>query len=244
METGNGTAGDRDEQNWEQALALDLEANESRHVEHRVRDDDADDTAEDHAQKQEGTQIITRLHKQPHRQYRGDKAVSESNHTPGLRIEVQRELHADGKHADDEHDGHEQLDETARLELLDEDAEAHGDGDVEHRDCRGLSARYVLAAILKEAIERIRDDVGERRQHQQREEPAEKQEQAAARLADVLLDEHAHRLAFILDGSVQSSEVLHGTEEDAADQQPQQGGSPAEHGRDNRSGHRSCACNR
>ncbi len=56
VETGNGTAGDRDEQNWEQALALDLEANESRHVEHRVRDDDADDTAEDHAQKQEGTQ--------------------------------------------------------------------------------------------------------------------------------------------------------------------------------------------
>ena len=62
------------------------------------------------------------------------------------------------------------------------------------------------------------------------EQPAEQQEQLAAGLADILLDQHAHALAVILDGSVQSAEVGDGTEEDAAQQDPQQNGQPAESG--------------
>ena len=50
------------------------------------------------------------------------------------------------------------------------------------------------------------------------------------------LDELAQRLAVVLDGGVQRAEVMHGTKEDAADEDPQQDRQPAEHHRDDGAG--------
>ena len=52
------------------------------------------------------------------------------------------------------------------------------------------------------------------------EQPAEQQEQATAGLADVLLDELSERLAVVLHRSVQSTKVVDGAKEDAADEAP------------------------
>ena len=71
-------------------------------------------------------------------------------------------------------------------------------------------------------------------------QPAEQQEQLAAGLADVLFDQHAHALAVVLDGSVQSAEVGDSAEEDAAQQHPQQDRQPAESSSLDGTGDRAC----
>ena len=48
METGNGAAGDGDEQNREQGFIADVETNESRHIQGRVADDDTNYACQDH----------------------------------------------------------------------------------------------------------------------------------------------------------------------------------------------------
>ncbi len=93
------------------------------------------------------------------------------------------------------------------------------------------------------SVEGTGDHVCESSDNDAAEQPAEQQEQLAAGLADVLLDQHAHGLAVILDGSVQSAEVGDSTEEDAADQDPQQDGQPAESGSLDGTGDRACTCN-
>lgn len=241
VETGDSAAGDRDEEDWEQRLAIDFKTDKGRHIDGWVCGEDADDAAGDHAEQQERAQVIARLHEQPHRQDSCDEAVAENNVAPSRHIEVERELHADREHRDDEHDGDDELQDAGRLDLADEDAEAHGDDDVEHGDRSGLCARRVKRAVGAEAVERLRDDIGKRCDDEQREEPAEQQEQAAARAADVLLDEQAHRLAFILDRSVERREILDRAEERAADQDPEEGRQPAEHRGDDWAGHRACA---
>ena len=60
------------------------------------------------------------------------------------------------------------------------------------------------------------------------EQPAEQQEQLAAQLADVLLDQQAHGLAVVLDAGIQGAEVGDSAEKDAAQQNPEQDGQPAE----------------
>ena len=241
METGDSAAGDRDEEDREQRLAIDFKTDEGRHIDRGVCGEDADDAAGDHAEQQEGAQVIARLHEQPHRQDSGDEAVTEDDVAPSRHIEVERELHADREHRDDEHDGDDELQDAGRLDLADEDAEAHGDDDVEHGNRSGLCARRVERAVGAEAVERLRDDIGKRCDDEQREEPAEQQEQAAARAADVLLDEQAHRLAFILDRCVERREILDRAEERAANQDPEEGRQPAEHRGDDWAGHRACA---
>ena len=241
METGDSAAGDRDEEDREQRLAIDFKTDEGRHVDGRVGSEDADDAARDHAEEQEGAQVIARLHEQPHRQDGCDEAVAEDDVAPRRHIEVEREVHADREHRDDEHDGNDELQDAGRLDLADEDAEAHGDDDVEHGNRSGLCARRVERAVGAEAVERLRDDIGKGCDDEQREEPAEQQEQAASRAADILLNQQAHRLAFILDRCVERREILDCAEERAADQDPEEGRQPAEHRCDDWAGHRACA---
>ncbi len=59
-------------------------------------------------------------------------------------------------------------------------------------------------------------------------------------LADVLFDQHAHGLAVVLNGSIQSAEVGDSTEEDAAEQHPQQNRQPAESSSLDGTGDRAC----
>ena len=76
------------------------------------------------------------------------------------------------------------------------------DGDEDEQHGNGCSCRIGQdqGTIFGKAVERRSDDITESGDDQQAEDPAEEQEQAAARRADVLFDEDAHGFAVILHG--------------------------------------------
>ena len=242
VEARDSATGNRDEEDREERLSLDLEGDEGRHLDDGIGDEHAEDGARDHAEEQEDAQVVTRLHQEPHGQDGGDEAVGEDDVAPDRRIEVERIRNADGEHGDDERDGDEKLYHARGLHAADEESEAHRHEDVEHRDRSSRRIRYGEAAVLGEAVERVRDDVSKGGDDEKREEPAKQQEEATPRLADVLLDEHAHRASFVAHGCIESTEILHRAEEDAADEQPEERRKPAEHGGDD--GARDGACAR
>ena len=202
----------------------------------------AEDGACDHAEKQEDAQVVTRLHQEPHGQDGGDEAVGEDDVAPNRRIEVERIRNTDGEHGDDERDGDEKLHCARGIHAADEESEAHRHEDVEHRDRGRRRIRYGEATVLGEAVERIRDDVGEGSDDEKCKEPTKQQEEATPRLADILFDEHAHRTPFVAHRCVERTEILYRAEEDTADEQPEERWKPAEHGGDD--GARDGACAR
>ena len=92
------------------------------------------------------------------------------------------------------------------------------------------------------SVEGTGDHVSKSSDNDAAEQPAEQQEQLTAGLADVLLDQQAHGLTVILDGSIQGAEVGNSAEEDAADEHPQQDGQPAESGSLDSTGNRAGTC--
>ena len=243
MEAGNRTAGDSDEENWEQWLASYLKANECRHVNGRSCNNNTQNAACNHTKKQEGAKVVTRLHKEPHRKYRCYEAVSEGNITPYSCIEVKWEVHADSKHCNNKYHSNSQLNTAGRVATSDVLAKAHCYEDVQHGNACCLSSRNIQAAVLCKASEGICKDISKCCNNQQGEEPAEKKEQTASHLAYILFNKHTHGLAFVLNGSIQCCKVLNSAEEYAAQKNPQECWQPAIHCCDDRSGYRACASN-
>ena len=241
MEARDSAAGNRDEEDREERLSLDLEGDEGGHFDDGIGDEHAEDGARDHAEEQEDAQVVTRLHQEPHGQDGGDEAVGKDDVAPNRRIEIERIRNADGEHGDDERDGDEKLHRARGIHAADEEPEAHRHEDVEHRDRSRRRIWYGEAAVLGEAVERVRDDVGKGCDDEQREEPAKQQEEATPRLADVLLNEHAHRAPFVAHRRIERTEILHRAKEDAADEQPEERRKPAEHGGDDGARDRACA---
>ena len=101
---------------------------------------------------------------------------------------------------------------------------------------RRLREHLRAGFIHRIGVEGAGHHVRKRRDDEQREQPAEQQEQLLAELADVFFDDHAHRFAFVLDAGIQRAEIRDGAEEDAADQHPEQNRKPAENRSLNRAG--------
>ena len=220
MEAGNGTAGDGDEQDWEQILAADREGREGRHIQRRLGDEDTDDAAGDHHEQQEGADVVARLFQEPHGHDGSKENISEDDVQPGHAVQVNRQVYADIEHGNQEDDGDGEAYFFTGIELLDEQAKGNGDEDEQHGNGCSCRIGQDQGTILGKAVERRSDDIAESGDDQQAEDPAEEQEQAAARRADVLFDEDAHGFAVILHGCVEGCEVLDGTEEDAANHKP------------------------
>ena len=242
MEARDSATGNRDEEDREERLPLDLEGDEGGHLDDGIGDEHAEDGARDHAEEQEDAQVVTRLHQEPHGQDGGDEAVGKDDVAPNRRIEIERIRNTDGEHGDDERDGDEKLYHARGLHAADEESEAHRHEDVEHRNRGGRRVRHGETAVLGEAVERVRDDVGESGDDEEREEPAKQQEETPPRLADVLFDEHPHRAALVAHRRIERAKILHSAKEDAADEQPEEGREPAEHGGDDGSRDGACAC--
>ena len=107
-----------------------------------------------------------------------------------------------------------------------------------------VKAASTCAPSSVEGVEGAGDHVCEGSNDDAAEQPAEQQEQLAAGLADVLLDQQAHGFTVVLDGSVQSAEVSDSAEKDAADQYPEQNRQPAEGSSLNSTGDRAGTCDR
>ena len=238
MEPRNRAAGDRDEQNREHRLAADLKANKCRHIDRRIGNKYADDAACYHTKEQERAQIITWLHEEPHRQHGSNEAINKNNITPYICIEIHRECNTRSQHANDQYNADHKLQPLRRLYFADEETESHCHENIKHRNRSCSCIRNSQAAIFGKAIEGICHDIRKGRNDQQRKEPAEQKEKTASGLADIVLNEHAHGFAIILDGCIKCCKILHRTEENTADQKPEQCRQPAEHRCDDWSGYR------
>ena len=117
------------------------------------------------------------------------------------------------------------------------------DGDHACRTVGGCGSSQLGNACVSDSVgvECARNHICECCNNDAAENPRENQEQLAAGFADVLLNQHTHRLALVLNRSVQRAEVGYRAEEYAADQHPQQYRQPAERRSLNCAGYRACA---
>ena len=248
MEAGEGTAGNGNKQDREHHARSAGEAGKGRSGDGglavNTQDDDTEDSAGDHDDHHDGSEVVARGLEHLDGHGASKDQVDHDNGEPLELVQVDRELHTDGKHENHEDHAGDELGSTGEVELLlgptkgdSDEGEQDGDGTsaaggigLGEVDGTGSSTRSVNG---RGEHERLADHVGEGGDDDDAEQPAEQQEQATAGLADVLLDELSERLAVVLHRSVQSTKVVDGAKEDAADEDPEHDGQPAKgHGDD------------
>ena len=247
MEAGNRAAGHGDEQDREQvAQAFVVEAGVHGQVHGGVGDQDAQHRARDHTGEHEGGHGVARLFEQPHGQHGGEEDVDEGDVEPGFLAKDQRHKHAEHERGDGARQRHARMGRALELEAALHKAEQDGKGDEEQRDAArravgfGRGGESAFGVI---GVEGTGDHIGKRGDDKAAEQPAENQEQLAAEFADVFFNQQAHGFAFVLDAGVQRAEVCDGAEEDAAQDDPQENGQPAERGGLDGAGDGACARN-
>ena len=247
VETGNSAAGNGNEQDGEHGAQLGVgKAGEHRQVHDGMVDDQAQNSAHDHGHEHKGGHVVTGLLQQPHGQDSGKEDVHKGDVAPCSLAQNDGEVctHHKGQH--DEYDADHILFPAGEVQVLLQQAKDHG----EHHEHDGDHAGSTVglgslhqSTVSTVGIEGAGHHVGKGGNDDAAEQPAEQQEQLAAGLADVLFDQHAHALAVVLNGSIQSAEVGDSTEEDAAQQHPQQHRQPAESSGLDRTGNRACTGN-
>ncbi len=248
VEAGEGTAGNGNKQDREHHARSAGEAGKGRSGDGglavNTQDDDTEDSANDHDDHHDGSEVVTRGLEHLDGHSASEDQVDHDDGEPLELIQVDRELHTDGKHENHEDHAGDELGSTGEVELLlgptkgdSDEGEQDGDGTsaaggigLGEVDGTGSSTRSVNG---RGEHERLADHVGEGGDDDDAEQPAEQQEQATAGLADVLLDELSQGLAVVLHRSIQSTKVVDGAKEDAADEDPEHDGQPAKgHGDD------------
>ena len=241
VEAGNSTAGDGGEQNREHGI-LRVRALEQRQAVHgRMGHDHSHHSQRQHGVQQEGGQIIARLQQNPHGGDRSDHNVHAHDPHPGVGGQIERvEVHADGndghngRHTDHRRHAH------GRVAAINQDTEGHSNDDKEQRNHgnAGLAGgcRHIQHAVgVVGCAEIACHDGGKGRHHQDQGQIGKDDEQSLGALAHVGGDDLADGTAAVTHRSDQGAEVMYTAEEDAANQNPQHAGQPAEaatHGAD------------
>ena len=87
-----------------------------------------------------------------------------------------------------------------------------------------------MGAVGSEAVEGAGHDGSEGGDDEQQRKVGEHDEQTFGAHADVLRNDFAYGFALVADGGEERAVVMHGAEEDAAYDDPQQAGEPSEEG--------------
>ena len=247
VEAGDRAARHGDEQNREHRAERGVEARECRQVHCRVRNQKTDCRAGNHADEHECRHIVARLLEKPHRKNGCKEDVDKRDVAPGRLAVDERTVHADGKGSCDADQTDDGFLPARKVPLLLDQTEDDRKDHEHDRHHAGSTVRLCCLSQLRHAVgngigvERTCHHVGKRCDDNAAEQPAEQQEQLAPELADVLLNQHAHGLAFVLDRGIQGAEVRDRTEENAAQQHPQKHRHPAECRRLNGTGDRTRA---
>ena len=247
VEAGNSTTGNGDEQDGEHGTQLLVgEAGVNGQIHGGVCNDQTNHSACDHGNKHEGGHVVPGLLQQPHGKHGGKEDINKGDIAPCGLAQDDGQICANDKRQHDENDADDALLPTGEVELLLDQAKDHSE-DHEHDgdhagSAVGLSSVH-QSAVRAISIEGASDHVSKRCNNDAAEQPAEQQEQLAARLADILFNQHTHGLAVILYRSIQSAEVGNSTKEDAAQQDPQQNGQPAKGSSLNGTSNRAGTCN-
>ena len=250
MEAGHGAAGHGDKQDGEHGAHLLVgEAGKYGQVHGGMGHQQAHHSAGDHADEHEGGHVIPGLLQQPHGQHGGEEDVDEGDVAPGgFRVD-QGAVHTDGEGEDDTDDAQDGLLPAGEIQLFLHQAKGHGEHHEHDGDHTGGAVGLGGVRQLRHTvhhsvcIECTGDHIGEGGDDDAAEQPAEQQKQLAAQFADILFNQHTHRLAFVLDGGIQGAEIGNSTKEYAAQQHPQQNGQPSKGGSLDCAGNRAGACN-
>ena len=195
--------------------------------------DDTDDREDHHRVQQERAEVVTRLEQDPNRRDGSDQNVDAADDHPGLVAQVDRmPLDAKPHHQGNGHNTDDRGHADRRISAVHEETEEDGQDDEQQRDDRrrgvGRGSSHIHDPIHIGGLERIGNDGRERGHDQDQGQVREDEEQALGLLADAGLDNGADGLAVIADRGKQRAVVMHTTEEDAADEHPQQHRNPAE----------------
>ena len=199
-----------------------------------AQDEDAQHGGNDHGDHHDGGDVVARLLQHLDGHGGGKDQVEHDDGDPAVGAEVDGELHAQEEHGEDHGNGKGELLPTLEVKLAGYPAKEDGDKGEEDGDgasrAGGVGLGVVNRAVSADGHAKgAGDHRGEGSDDDDGEEPGKDEEEPAAGLADVLLDELCKRLAVVLDGGVEGTKVVHGAKEDATDKNPQQDGQPAEH---------------
>ncbi len=144
------------------------------------------------------------------------------------------EVQANDQAQHDAHNAHDGGHRQGSAPAVDTETENDGHHDEQdgHHSHRGIGG--VLGAVVVNALEGAGHDGGEGSHHQHQGQVREHDEQLFGPLADVGGHHLAQGLALVADRGKQSAVVMDSAEENAANQNPEDNGNPAEHGRLNR----------
>ena len=246
VEAGAGAAGDRDEQEREQGLAGGvLPAVEGRAFHGGSTGegtaDNGDDRDDHHAIEQEGAQVVTGLEQNPDREHRSNRDVNGNEEHPEGTAEVQADILAkdnDGDDAENADDGG-----RADLRVLAVHEEAEDSGNDDEQDgghCSGAVGGIGGCRRINRhegACDNRREGGDDQDQNGQ----GEDDEQTLGLDAHGVLHDLTDRAAVVTDGGEQRAKVVHGAEEDATEDAPQENRHPAEDCSLDRSVNRACA---
>ncbi len=241
MEAGNRAAGNGGKQNRENGVARagvgigdDLEIHGSHAAHIRPRQNDCHHCKGQHCIQKEAGEVVTGLEQNPDRRNGSDGNVHAADPHPGVRRQINGvEVHTDGDDGHDCHNARHACHSHRRVPAIDQEAEDDGDQDEQqgnHSDT-GVSGRSLdvhRAALVEGRPEGARHDGSERRHHQNQGQVGENEEQHLRPLAHVDGDDFADGPAAVTHRGKQRAEVMDAAEENAADENPQRAGQPAE----------------
>ena len=241
MEAGHSAAGDGYEQSGEHIAQRGaggsqrvLEAGEGGHVHGGVAADDAHHGQDHHGVQQEGAQVVAGLQQDPHGGDGCDGDIQANDDHPSVAAEIdgvplEADVHAHGN-ADDADDGG---NTQRRIPAIDKEAEDDGHQDEHDGDDGGGGvgggSGLIQHAVHIGGLEGVGHDGGKGSHHQDQGQVCEDDEQLLGPGADGVADDLADGFALMANGGEQGAEIMDAAEEDAADQDPQHNGNPAEH---------------
>ena len=243
MEAGDGAAGDGGEQDGEDGLGdagsilavTDHGQANTGGIGHvGMGNDDAQGSDGQHGVQQEGGQIVTGLQQDPHGGNGRDGNVQTNDPHPGgvgqvdgMPVHTDDHAQADGSHTGNGGNAH------GRVAAVNHKAEGDGDYDEQQGNhCHGSGGSgsgHIQLTIHILGCEGTGNDGRESGNDQDQGQVREDDEQALCPQGHIGGDDFADGLAAVTDGGKQGTEVMDAAEEDAADQDPQNAGQPAEH---------------
>ena len=243
MESGKRAACNGHEQHGEQVISLCSKCIHGCGVnKHRcgygrlavcAQNEDANKSAGDHDEHQDNGQEVAWLLDRLNGKRRSQEQVHHDNGEPGVLIKIDRHSTANCERNGNQHERKQILLYASKAELAIGPSEQHGSHGQHDRDaaCCTACVRFcgIERAVGHHSRKRSGNHRSERRDNNDAKQPAEQQEQAAARFANVLLNELSKGFSVVLDRGIQCAEIVHSAKENAANKNPQHNRKPTEH---------------
>ena len=158
-----------------------------------AKNKDADNCTNNHDDHHDGSEIVARLLECLNRHSDSKQQINRDNCKPAKLGQIDRNLHANGKHKHEEHDSQYELFPAFKLEATVNPTKQDGNKGKENRDSTcgstGVGLGYINGSFrCVYSLEGICHHIDKSSDNNNGEQPAEQQEQTTASTANVLLN--------------------------------------------------------